>query len=528
MYHSNTNTLYADSSYISQHKINIELEDSKDNYFAGDCVKGGVRLHYASELKCPTKLDIHLSCTFYSLLGEYEKRKIFKIIVTPCNIVAPNMDYIPFSITIPRDIPSTVKNKTLHGRTIYKIKAIHELTDVPISTYPKASLEINVLDHIAMDDLAYQSPITNEKEIKLKIPKDIIGKNKIRYNKGDLAKITCKLSIPKSCFLPGHNIPISLNIQHVAPIKHMQGIQVQLERISTMTSISGEKSVDALVLSETSLPLICDIENGSSNPSSHITVPSDTLPTIQCGISPLQINYRVRVAINVDMANLVEDTSSAKKRDIAKGMVNAWGKKMGLLEGNSKVGTLFGNTIDLELPITIGTLAESSLSDIVGDSQKTETSTDASSSPVIGSATVISSPPSSPTILNNNTLSTLSLSNESQMSLKTVSTNATSLSPPKLPARPVSLIGKINSPILSTYQLTGSQNSINKTRSITDPFSLINYNDNMTHAQQQPSAPNLDDLETDKKGGYKTLIHERSWSSPAYELDNSNNNKFYT
>ncbi|CAO3647912.1 unnamed protein product [Cunninghamella echinulata] len=383
-----------------------------------------------------------------------------------------------------------------------------------------------------MDDIAYQSPIFNEKEIKLKIPKDVIGKNKTRYNKGDLAKISSKLSIPKSCFLPGQNIPISLNIQHIAPIKHMQGIQVQLERITTMTTINGERSVDTHVLSETTLPLICDVENGSSNPSSHITIPSYTLPTIQCAISPLQLSYRVRVAINVDMTTLVEDNSAAKKRDIAKGMVNAWGKKIGLREGQLKVGTLFGNTIDLELPITIGTLTTSSLStSTVNDSQKTETSIDIPSSPVIGSPTIISSPPSSPTIHHNNTLSTLSLSNESQMSLKSISSNVTCLSPPKLPARPISLVGKLSSPaILSTYQLTmASQNSINKTRSITDPFSLVNYNDTLSHAQQQPSAPNLDDLETDKKDSSKTLIHGRSWSSPVYELDNSNNNnRFYT
>lgn len=82
-------------------------------------VTGGVRIPYAHTLTSATRLDIHLSCTFRPYddtinskdKGRASTVKLFKVLVSPCLMVTPNNDYVAFSVPIPTDIPSTMKDK---------------------------------------------------------------------------------------------------------------------------------------------------------------------------------------------------------------------------------------------------------------------------------------------------------------------------------------------------------------------------------------------------------------------------------
>jgi hypothetical protein len=82
-------------------------------------VTGGVRIPYAHTLASTSRLDIHLSCTFRphdnTINTKDEGRsstvKLFMVLVSPCLMVAPNNDYVAFSVPIPTDIPSTMKDR---------------------------------------------------------------------------------------------------------------------------------------------------------------------------------------------------------------------------------------------------------------------------------------------------------------------------------------------------------------------------------------------------------------------------------
>ncbi|CAO3584209.1 unnamed protein product [Absidia cylindrospora] len=518
-----TNTLFADASFIDKYKLIIELNGSnmtEGAYFGGDCIQGGVRIPYSSNLQSTSRLDIHLSCSFQPHTvntGQLPTTKLFKIIVSPCPQVTPNNDYVPFSIPIPADIPSTLKDKALPGQIIYKIKVVHEMADLPLSLHPKVSMEICVLERIAANSTIYKSPISSEKEFKAVLPKDVIGKSKAaKWINSDVnIPVHCKLSIPTSCFLEGHSIPISVRVQHIAPVKQMQGIQVQLERITNMTTSTNKngRTVDTLVLSEVILPLICDINDCSATANCHVTVPDQTSPTLQTTMSPLHISYRIKAIIDVEISNLLDKaTATPRKRDIAKDVVCSWGKRIGSTDDSSTTtGILSASIVELELPITIGTTTS-----IMKDNR--------------------SSLPSLP-----------SLSSDSQLSSTTLSTlsSASSSCPPKLPIRPASIsslpssLGVVTS---STYyqhhQLTASPISEkgnwiktpslpslavaaaasvpSQTRLITDPFSLTNHNSSYAAQQQQlPSAPELGDIEGISKK------HARSLSIPSRGLENN-------
>ncbi|ORZ13283.1 hypothetical protein BCR42DRAFT_419554 [Absidia repens] len=516
-----TNTLFADDSFIDKYKLIIELNNSnmtKGVYFGGDCIQGGVRIPYNSDLLATSRLDIHLSCTFQPhtvSIGRSPTIKLFKVIVSPCPLVIPNNDYVSFSIPIPANIPSTLKDKALPGQIIYKLKAVHEMEDLPLSLHPKVSMEICVLERISANSIMYKSPISNEKEFRAILPKDVTGKNKAaKWIKNDAnIPVHCKLTIPTSCFLEGHSIPISVHVQHIAPVKQMHGIQIQLERITNMetsTSKTG-RTVNTLVLSEIILPLICDIDDFSATANCHITVPDQTSPTLQTNMSPLQISYRIKAVIDVETSNLLDKaTATLRKRDIAKDVVCSWGKRIVCTDdGSTTTGILSASIVELELPITIGTTTATMKDDRFSSS------------------------------------SLPSLSSESQLSCTTLSTisSASSSCPPKLPIRPASISSLPSLPDVATpstyyqhHQLTASPISEKgnwiktpslpslagatgttvppQTRRITDPFSLANHNSSYAAQQQLPSAPELGDIEGISKK------HARSLSIPSHGLEN--------
>ncbi|SAM06023.1 hypothetical protein [Absidia glauca] len=500
-----TNTLYADASFIDKYKLSIELDrtNAQDNvYFAGDCIQGKVRIPYAHTLTSTSRLDIHLSCTFRphdntintTDEGRSSTTKLFKVLVSPCLMVAPNNDYVAFSVPIPTDIPSTMKDRTLPGTTTYKIKAIHEMISLPLSLYPKESKDVTILDRINVNDASYQSSLSTAKDLKAVIPKDVTTKNKAvgKWIHSDSSNpVQCRMSIPSTCFVEGHNIPITLHVQHIAPVKQMEGIQIQLERIVNFTTATGERSVDTLTLSDTILPLICDVDDHSAQVNSHITIPTPTAPTLQSSFSPIQISYRLKATVNLDINNLLDETATpSRKRDIAKGMVNSWGKRIGWAVDGSVTGILPDSIVELELPLTIGTIVDNNDS------------------------------PSLPTTISND---------NSQISLRSASSVSLPPCPPKLPARPASISSPSSCPLIQS-SFTASPicekgnwtvamesgpppppppapTTLHQTRSITDPYSLIDYNSSATlahphHPLQQPSAPKLDEIEDpDIKGG---------------------------
>lgn len=196
------------------------------------------------------------------------------------------------------------------------------------------------------------------KEITITIPRDITLKTSKKLRKGEKGRVSTKLYLPTSCFLPGDSIPFSLEIQHIAPIKQLQGIQVTLERI-TRVQYDGVDSIETTMMKKSILPFICDSEDNHcviapAKGEPALVIPEGISPSTSTNIMPLDMGYKLKVLINMDMQHHFLEDAPVRKRDRAYSMVT---KMMGSLEldGDGGPAFFYGTTIELELPITVGT-----------------------------------------------------------------------------------------------------------------------------------------------------------------------------
>lgn len=245
--------------------------------------------------------------------------------------------------------------QSVGGKIEYKVKAIYEMANLPPSIYPKASAPILISAQISTADPLYTTPMQSEKELLMTIPRDIALRKSASLRKGRNGLVSAVLCIPHSCFLPGDCIPFSLTVHHIAPIRQTEGIHIVLERVTTITTPSEEKR-DTTMVQRVILPLLCSLDDHTAHVHSQqqLKVPLTVSPTVETNkMIPLSVHYRVKALINMDMQQLVEDVPQ-RKRDRAYAMVN----KVMMLDAASRPAFFYNTTIELDLPITIGTTHE--------------------------------------------------------------------------------------------------------------------------------------------------------------------------
>ncbi|CDS06648.1 hypothetical protein LRAMOSA09175 [Lichtheimia ramosa] len=331
---------HSQSSFVYQvaptDLLSIELNEPERTYFPGTVHIG---------LKFPTPLSrvaIHLSCK--ARLGQKNKLPLFVVTLPPTNIT-PGCCRVPFTITVPADIPSSVNHEKVPGKIEYKVKSVYEASDLPSSVWPKASIGIRVHEHISTQNEKYQKDLTSEGKLSFQIPHDIILKQ-CTFRKGDTHTALAWLHIPRSCFLPDEIIPFTLRVQHFAPIRQMDGVTAYLDRITQTLSDNHGQTIDTTTVHRITLPLSCDEDNFQAKfTCNKLTVPSDTPPTLEKEQYPLRVTYRIRVVINLDM-----DALPLRKRDRMASYMYM-GRKIRLSD-DEQAG---GPTITLDVPIKVGT-----------------------------------------------------------------------------------------------------------------------------------------------------------------------------
>ncbi|KAI8065777.1 hypothetical protein BC940DRAFT_71525 [Gongronella butleri] len=475
-----TGTLVAEGAFIDKQALTIELDGdgATSPFFAGDAIQG--KIVAPGAVTAASRVAVALSCTYRD---SESKTTLFKLLVSPSPVIQANETSVGFCLPLPSNLPCTMNDSSLPGAVTYKIKAMQEVPSLPLCLQPKASVPLTILDHISSTSNAYQSPISNEKEIKFTTDKDLTTKEK-KWTKGAALPVSAKLSLPHSCFLPGHSIPISLVVQHVVPVKHMQGVQLHLERLVVVLRPGGERSMDSQLVSHATLPLICDVDASRASIHTRLAVPEATIASTLHASAPMQVSYRVRVAISVDPSQLVEDgCSPVRKRD----QVKSWGKRLVVLanddgdDGAVPANALFGNVIDLELPIVIGTTENAALqpnddNDDENDNEKHQ--------PYRVHSVVT---PSTHFLTEN-------WDKKDKKQLFFLEDRSSAHSPPQLPARPRSTLGlshQASSPAL--FAVEKHYKPPLPPRSVTDPFALANL---QAWTLVEPSAPDIHDFDT--------------------------------
>ncbi|KAL9558115.1 hypothetical protein MBANPS3_001064 [Mucor bainieri] len=311
------------------------------------------------------RIDVHLACSFRvcDATSSAKKQSVFKLMTNPIWISLSDTNRAAFSLTIPSHLPAySTHDKSINGRIEYKLKAVYEITDLPLSLYPKTSIPVLISAQISTADPDYTTPMQNEKEIAMTIPRDVVLK-KSTLRKGDTGLVSARLVIPHSCFLPGEPIPFALYIQHIAPIKQAQGIHVVLERITTIITPTEERR-SVTTIRSLNLPLLCNVDDHAAtvNSSQQLRIPESTAPTLETSskLIPFSIQYRLKALVNMDMHQFMEEIPQ-RKRDRAYNMMS---KMMMVAAATSSdqqgVGPAFfySTTIELDLPLRIGTTHE--------------------------------------------------------------------------------------------------------------------------------------------------------------------------
>ncbi|KAI8145510.1 hypothetical protein BJV82DRAFT_39858 [Fennellomyces sp. T-0311] len=318
----------------------IDLDDPDRVFFPGERITGTVRV--GLKHGTPSRLAIHLACT--AKLGS-RHLPLFKIPLLPANVNHANTK-IPFNIMVPGDVPSSVDHSRVPGKIEYKVKAVHEVADLPSCVWPKAAVVVRVHERISTLEDKYVKGMTSEGKISFHIPHDITLKH-CSFRKGDIKNASAWLHITRSCYLPGQVIPFTLRIQHFAPIRQTDGVTAYLERI-TKTVCDMENSIDTVPIAQCTLPLSCDDGDFQTKFTCHgLKVPRDTPPTLDREQYPLQVSYRIRVVVNLDL-----DSLQLRKRDRVATYI-------GMIKMRFNEEELAGgSTIVLDIPLKIGTSDE--------------------------------------------------------------------------------------------------------------------------------------------------------------------------
>ncbi|KAG2225128.1 hypothetical protein INT45_011811 [Circinella minor] len=321
----------------------IQLEDPDRTYFPGERITGHVQIGMKHGTN--SRVAIHLACT-----AKLSSRNLplFKIPHQPTHLSAHTTHIqIPFSIMVPGDVPSSVDHSRVPGKIEYKIKAVHELNDLPSCIWPKASAIIRVHERISTVEDRYMKGMTSEGKLSFNIPHDITLKH-LSFRKGEHKTASAWLHIPGSCYLPDQSVPFTLRVQHFAPIRQIEGgVTAYLERI-TKTVCDMENSIDTVTIAQCILPLSCDPDDYRCKFTSNgLKIPKDTPPTLDRDQYPLQVSYRIRVVVSLDMDGL-----QLRKRD-------KMATYMGMIKMKfNEEESIGGSTIVLDIPIKVGTTKE--------------------------------------------------------------------------------------------------------------------------------------------------------------------------
>ncbi|KAI9270589.1 hypothetical protein BDA99DRAFT_602869 [Phascolomyces articulosus] len=507
----------------------IKLEDPDRTYFPGERIIGHVQI--GMKHGSNSRVAIHLACT--AKLGT-RTLPLFKIPLQPTPLTPQVTNIrIPFNILVPGDVPSSVDHSRVPGKIEYKVKAVHELNDLPSCVWPKASAVIKVHERISAIEEKYKKGMTSEGQLSFHIPHDITLKH-CSFRKGEHKTASAWLHIPRSCYLPDETVPFTLRVKHFAPIRQMDGVTAYLERI-TKTVCDMENSIDTIIIAHCTFPLACDADDYQCKfTSNKLKIPQDTPPTLESDQYPLQVSYRVRIVVSLDMDGL-----PLRKRD-------KMATYMGMIKMKfNEEESAGGSTIVLDIPIKVGTSDEdlpSSLRSVpsfkslfdggFGFFQQDERG-------MVPPSPMLGPPPAYNVAINSN--------NNNDISINSTNNNHTHIVPP--PTTP-------SSTIVTLRQLTSSyESTVDSTTAVSQQQRFINTDDKKQSPSmllssslqpppsllileglipRQPSAPNLQDLESpipisrstlqhrysdnmipDNTFAAKPSIHARSWSVPA-------------
>ncbi|KAI8584720.1 hypothetical protein K450DRAFT_217681 [Umbelopsis ramanniana AG] len=265
----------------------ITLNDSR-YFFPGDTINGTVTL----SLDKPTKTN----CILVIFKGEVEAggdsfnlfTKQIKVAADVGTLDARTHSFsFEFLVDSHLNLPSSTK--LARGSIKYGITAIHERPLIPDALSSKAEYALQILENINAEwpEFAHEAEMCQDVTIS--------GSN-------DTRKVRIIAKMPRFAFVRGDIIPIELSIKHFEPFTREKGIKVELIRIALFGKSKNQTPVQNALRS-----LVTDLNVSTSNfvfsATPHILIPTSTPPTIDINGKILNVQYQVRISINLNPSN---------------------------------------------------------------------------------------------------------------------------------------------------------------------------------------------------------------------------------
>lgn len=222
------------------------------------------------------------------------------------------------------NLPSSTKLK--RGSITYGLTAIHERPLIPDALSLQAEYPLQILESInaewpefaheaemCQDVMVAGSADSRKVRIIAKMPRFAFVRGKVnRDNWLSVFVFLFLVLVLRQCSL-GDIIPVELTIKHFDQFARQKAIKVELVRIALFGKSKNQQPVQHSLRS-----LFADIDirgpaNFSFSTSPRLLVPSSTPPTIDLNGKILNVQYQVRININLDPINA---TSSSKSNNV--------------------------------------------------------------------------------------------------------------------------------------------------------------------------------------------------------------------
>ncbi|KAI9290027.1 hypothetical protein BC943DRAFT_255569, partial [Umbelopsis sp. AD052] len=185
------------------------------------------------------------------------------------------------------NLPSSTK--LARGSIKYGLTAIHERPLIPDALSSKAEYALQILENINAEwpEFAHEAEMCQDVMIS--------GSN-------DTRKVRIIAKMPRFAFVRGDIIPLELSIKHFEPFTREKGIKVELMRIALFGKSKNQTPVQNALRS-----LVTDLNVSTNNfvfsATPHILIPTSTPPTIDINGKILNVQYQVRISINLNSSN---------------------------------------------------------------------------------------------------------------------------------------------------------------------------------------------------------------------------------
>ncbi|OZJ04022.1 hypothetical protein BZG36_03768 [Bifiguratus adelaidae] len=238
--------------------------------------------------------------------------------------VLPAGDHIwPLLMQVPEDVVSDLPLRSHSHAMIYHELHTHlwshdwqrpSMTPLLTHVHP-----IHLLENLNVRGPLYAEPLVITQEMRISAPRDIKLKDGDVIRKGEHGIAECQIRCFPWAVLSGESIKVEIVINHMVPIKSMDGVVLVLQRHEEIASAGAVKR-DSYTIATLTFPIFIDPETLTTTIAKSITIPAGALPTF-ANTPAFQVRYELFVDVHLGIESTVLDKATRTSYSRHKGPI---------------------------------------------------------------------------------------------------------------------------------------------------------------------------------------------------------------